>query len=124
MFAITNNDGVMTTTTRPEDFSSNLVSAVRAEMGRRGKTIQELTEALGLSRPTVSGRLNGHTPFTAKELDEVARFLGITAYDLIASAELGSRFAVRADTSDVSAFVPPVDPFAQPARSSRRKAGA
>lgn len=104
-----------------DTFSADIVSAVRAEMGRRGKKVQDLVVALGLSRPTVSSRLNGHTPFTAKELDQVAKFLGISAYDLIESAELGARFNGPSQDSQAAVFEPPADPWAQPSRSKRAR---
>lgn len=102
-------------------FSSSIVSAVRAEMGRQGKKLNELVAPLGLSWPTISSRLNGHTEFTMSELDKVASFLGINAYDLIDSAALGERFA---DKTVVAEALPaaPRDVFAQPARSKTRRA--
>lgn len=119
MSVITDNHGGMPANT--DTFSEEIVLAVRAEMGRKGKKIHELVTALGLSRPTVSSRLNGHTPFTAEELDKVARFLGISAYDLIASAELGSGFRQRSTENEAAAFETPQDPWAQPARSRAKR---
>lgn len=89
-------------------------------MGRQGKKLNELVAPLGLSWPTVSGRLNGHTSFTADELDKIARFLGITTYDLIDSAALGKRFAAENTSPEVARITPPQDDWAQPARSKRR----
>lgn len=103
-----------------DTFSSSIASAVRAELGRQGKKLTDLTSPLGLSRPTVSGRLNGHTPFTADELDKIASFLGLTAYDLIDSAALGRRFAEANPTPEVARITPPQDAWAQPSRSKRR----
>jgi transcriptional regulator with XRE-family HTH domain len=103
-----------------DTFSTSIAAAVRAEMGRQGKKFKELVAPLGLSYPTVSGRLNGHTPFTAAELDKVARFLGITAYDLIDSAALGGRFSESTKSSEVVRITPPQDDWAQPSRSKRR----
>ena len=103
-----------------DTFSASIASAVRAELGRQGKKLTELTVPLGLSRPTIAGRLNGHTPFTADELDRVAQFLGITAYDLIDSAALGRRFSESTQTPGAARITPPQDAWAQPARSKRR----
>lgn len=114
------NNEVMPAT--KDTFSTSIASAVRAELGRQSKKLTDLTEPLGLSRPTISGRLNGHTPFTADELSKVAEFLGITAYDLIDSAALGRRFAENNPTPEVERITPPRDVFAQPARSKKRKA--
>ena len=105
-----------------DTFSASIAAAVLAELGRQGKKRTDLTIPLGLSRPTVSGRLNGHTPFTADELDKVASFLGITAYDLIDSAALGRRFAESNPSPEASSFTPPQDAWAQPSRSRSRRA--
>lgn len=104
-----------------DTFSTSIVSAVRAEMGRQGKKLNELVAPLGLSWPTISGRLNGHTPFTSEELEQVATFLGITVYDLIDSAALGKRFADANPMQDeVARITPPQDAWGQPSRSKRR----
>lgn len=105
----------MTEIADTEDFVSSIAGAVRAELGRQGKRRSELAAVLGLSRPTVYGRLNGRTPFTSQELDQVARFLNISAYDLIQSAEMSSRFTATSAAPDPVAR----DPFAQPARAKR-----
>lgn len=112
-----NNEDMPETT---DSFSASIAQAVRAELGRQGRKLNELVPPLGLTWPTVSGRLNGHTPFTADELDKVATFLGITAYDLIDSAALGRRFSENNPTPEVARITPPKDVWAQPARSKRR----
>lgn len=99
-----------------DTFSNSIAAAVRAELGRQKKQFKELVAPLGLSYPTVSGRLNGHTPFTADELDRIAGFLGITVYDLIDSAERASRNI----NPEVARITPPQDAWAQPSRSKRR----
>jgi hypothetical protein len=104
-----------------DTFSTSIAQAVRAELGRQGRKLNALVAPLGLSWPTVSSRLNGHTPFTADELDRIASFLGITAYDLIDSAALGRRFNESMPTPDVARITPTQeDDWAQPARSKRR----
>lgn len=110
----------MNMTETADTFSASIASAVRAELGRQGKRLNELVAPLGLSWPTVSGRLNGHTPFTADELDKAARFLGLTAYDLIDSAALGRRFSESESGPEVARITPPQDDWAQPARSKKR----
>lgn len=113
------NTGNMPAT--PDTFSTSIVNAVRAELGRQGRKLNELTTPLGLSWPTVSGRLNGHTPFTADELDRVAEFLGITVYDLIDSAALAERFGTNQPRPEAARITPPrEDVWAQPARAKRR----
>lgn len=113
-----NNEDMPTNDT----FSTSIAQAVRAELGRQGRKLNALVAPLGLSWPTVSSRLNGRTPFTADELDRIASFLGITAYDLIDSAALGRRFNESSPSPDeVARITPPQeDDWAQPARSKRR----
>lgn len=99
-----------------DTFTAGLAGAVRAEMGRRKLPLHKLKEPLGLSWPTISGRLNGHTPFTSDEIDSIATFLGMSAYELISSAD-PRRTAVATD-----APVWPVhDAWEQPARSTARR---
>lgn len=106
-----------------DTFSASIAAAVLAELGRQGKKRTDLTTPLGLSRPTISGRLNGHTPFTADELDKVASFLGITAFDLIDSAALGRRFSDSDPARETVRITPPQqDAWAQPSRARARRA--
>ncbi|MBE1538372.1 helix-turn-helix domain-containing protein [Micrococcus yunnanensis] len=44
----------------------------------------DLGEALGLSRASVSARMNGHRDFSFSELETVADFLGVPMRDLFA----------------------------------------
>lgn len=115
----------MTANAATESFSSDLAAAVRAEFGRQGKRALELTRVLDMTPPTAYGRFNGRTPFTAEELDKVAMFLDLSAYDLIASAELASRFqGSRQAASDAApALEASTDSMAQPERSKRRRKG-
>ena len=46
------------------------------------KSMGDLGEALGLSRASVSARMNGHRDFTFTELEVVADFLGLSMRDL------------------------------------------
>lgn len=106
-----------------DTFASSIASAVRAELERKGKRRSDLIAVLDMSRPTISGRLNGHTPFTADELDKVATFLGITAYDLIDSAALGRRFAESDPATEAARITAPQqDAWAQPSRARARRA--
>lgn len=108
----------MTTDTDRDPTTQSVASAVRAELSRQGKSKTSIAAVIGVSRPTVYSRLNGDTPFTTRELGQVAQFLGITTYDLMASAEMGDRFAVPGASVPVSEARQ--DPFAQPARSRKR----
>ena len=99
-----------------------MASAVRAEIARVGRRRYELADVLGLSRPTVAGRLSGAYEFKRAELEKVAAFIGITLRDLIESAEMGERFANPTPG-------PGPEPesarelWAQPARSLNRRSG-
>lgn len=101
------------------DYQQSIAAAVRAEFGRRGINRTQLGQVIGRSRPTAAGRWHGTTPYAADELDKVARFLGITPYDLNESAELGNRFGES--TPSARAAVTPQDPWAQPTRSRSTK---
>lgn len=106
-----------------DTYSVSIANAVRAEMERRKKKFYELCEPLNLSWPTVSGRLNGHKPFTLDEIEAAADFLGITVEDLHKSARLGDDATVRdAGASEALRITPPHDAWAQPSRSKRRSA--
>lgn len=114
--ANTDNTGGMSANT--DTFTAGLAGAVRAEMGRRKLPLHKLKEPLGLSWPTISGRLNGHTPFTSDEIDSIATFLGMSAYELISSADPRR----SAQPADESVWVAPVrDVWEQPARSKARR---
>lgn len=56
---------------------ASLQASIRAEMARRGRTQRDLGALLGMSQPTVSGRMTGRTDFTITELRAVARWLGV-----------------------------------------------
>ncbi|CAN7219974.1 helix-turn-helix transcriptional regulator [Microbacterium foliorum] len=102
------------------DFKDAVAGAVRAELARANRKPADLADALGVSRPTVAGRLSGAYPFTIPELDKVAALLGLTTQDIMLSAALTERFG----TSRVDAITPLEKPrqdaWAQPARSRQR----
>lgn len=106
-----------------DTYSPSIVNAVRAEMGRQKKKLNELVAPLGLSWPTVSGRLNGHKPFTLDEIAKIADFLGITVEDIHESARLGGRIAESQPHAEAARITPPQrDIWAQPSRSRSRRA--
>lgn len=112
-----NADDALGMSSNADTFTGEISSAVRAEMGRRKLPLYKLTEPLGLTWPTVSGRLNGHTPFTSDELDAVAKFLGMSTYELISSAN-----PRRTTPAEEPAPVAPIrDPWEQPVRSKARR---
>lgn len=72
---------------------------IRAQMGARGWTVTALAEAVGLKRPYLSQRLNGHAEFKTGELASIGAVLGVPAWELMrrAEAELGRALADGAD---------------------------
>lgn len=101
------------------DYQQSIAAAVRAEFGRRGYKLTDLSQVIERSRPTAAGRWHGQSPYVADEIDKVATFLGITPYDLNESAALGQRFA--AGPHEVARITPPRDIWEQPARSRARR---
>lgn len=101
----------------------SVASAVRAELSRQDKPKTAIAAVIGTSRPTAYGRLRGDTPFTTKELGLVAEFLGMTTYDLMASAQMGDRFADGSPANEAARITPPRhDAWAQPSRAKARRA--
>lgn len=103
-----------------KDFQSAVAGAVRAELARANRRPFELANFLGVSRPTVAGRLAGEQSFTVAEVDKVASFLGITAQDIMLSAALPARFGGTRADSVVPLMAPERDDWAQPPRSRQR----
>lgn len=58
-----------------------VASSVRAEMGRQGKTQQQVSALANMSQQTLSRRLrvDEPTPFDVEELERVAHALGVPA---------------------------------------------
>ena len=50
---------------------------VRAEMSRKGIILEDLAEALGVTVPTVSQKLNGKYPITLNEAKVIKKRLGV-----------------------------------------------
>lgn len=55
---------------------------IRAELAAQGKSINELSDFLQLSRTNLNLRLVGKTAWKYDELIEVAQFLGLDIYGL------------------------------------------
>lgn len=98
-----------------------LARAVRAELARAGRGPKDLVEALGLSRPTVMGRLSGTYPFKQGELSNVAKLLGIRVEDILRSSQLGLSFNAERQPE---VKMPERDTWAQPPGSRRRRKSA
>lgn len=60
---------------------------IRAQMEARGWTVTALAEAVGLKRPYLSQRLNGHAEFKTGELASIGAVLGVPAWELMRRAE-------------------------------------
>jgi hypothetical protein len=103
------------------DFQEAVAGAVRAEMARAKKKPVELAAALGVSRPTATGRLSGAYAFTIPELDKVAAFLGLTTQDIMLSAALTERFGADRTDEITPRTLPKRDVWAQPPGSFRRR---
>lgn len=65
----------------------SLLTEIKVEMVRAGKTVSDLATALNVARPTISKKLNGHTEFTYGEVAKVAEVLNISASELVRRAE-------------------------------------
>ncbi len=99
-------------------YRTALADAVRAEFSRRGIHRTELAAVIGKSRPTAYNRLKGVTPFDSDEIDKIAAFLGMTAYELNTLAEQGARF-VRETPTELVVETAERDPWAKPERAKR-----
>lgn len=73
---------------------------IRAQMGARGWTVTALAEAVGLKRPYLSQRLNGHAEFKTGELASIGAVLGVPAWELMRRAERTAALAAPDDSSD------------------------
>ncbi|WP_136044232.1 helix-turn-helix domain-containing protein [Microbacterium sp. K41] len=102
------------------DFSDLVAGAVRAELARAKKKPADLADVLGLSRPTIYGRISGAYPFTTAELEQVASFIGITAQDIMLSAALPESFGGGRLSEVAPLSAGRVEAWAQPPGSSRR----
>lgn len=101
---------------------SAIAGAVRAEFARRNIDRWRLSEVIGVSRPTASGRLSGAYPFSAVQLEKVAAFLGMSVGDLYALAVHGARFTDHGEeAASIPSSRPRVDLWEQPARARRRR---
>ena len=58
-------------------------AAVRSNLARTPITITQAAWALGISRSTLSRKVNGHTPFKAEEIRTLANLMGIQPAELL-----------------------------------------
>ncbi len=98
-----------------------IAGAVRAEFARRNIDRWQLTEVIGVSRPTAYGRFSGAYPFSAVQLEKVAASLGMGVGDLYALAGHGDTFMLGGEGVVATAtLIPRSDAWEQPARARRR----
>ena len=58
-------------------------AAVRSNLARTYTTITEAAWELGISRSTLSRKVNGHTPFKSEEIRILAGLMGIHPVELL-----------------------------------------
>ena len=58
-------------------------AAVRSNLARTYTSITEAATELGISRSTLSRKVNGHTPFKAEEIRTLAGLMGIQPAELL-----------------------------------------
>lgn len=84
-------------------FSKKLNQELRAWMGRRGMTIQDLEEAAEVSRNRISLTLYKlDSPLNTNELDRICKALGVEPSIVVRDAEKALRAEQAAETSSMS----------------------
>ena len=84
-------------------FSKKLNQELRAWMGRRGMTIQDLEEAAEVSRNRISLTLYKlDSPVNTNELNRICQALGVEPSTVVRDAEKALRAEQAAETSPVS----------------------
>lgn len=58
-------------------------AAVRSNLARTYTTITQAATELGVSRSTLSRKVNGHTPFKSEEIRTLANLMGIQPAELL-----------------------------------------
>ena len=66
-----------------------IAEEIRVLMARRRITQGDLAELLGVSRPTLSSRMNGRVPWTVDELEALANYFDMPITALIAPQDKG-----------------------------------
>jgi len=74
--------------TRYSRLDELVATEVRSDISqRRDLSLKGIAENLGIRRATLSGRVNGHAPFSPSLLGAVAGELDTTASEIVARAE-------------------------------------
>ncbi|MDT3331383.1 hypothetical protein Q9S78_11960 [Microbacterium sp. KSW-18] len=100
--------------------TEGIAASVRAELARGGHAKVELIEVLGISAPTLYGKVNGKYAFSLDELAAAAAFLNTTSLELMEAAVRydAKRGAAEGVLDPRAAWH--IDPWEQPARARRR----
>lgn len=61
--------------------------AIRAELGWQGKSAAQLSREIHLNETQLSNRITGKTDFASGELLQIAKALGVPAWELMRRAE-------------------------------------
>lgn len=67
--------------------SLDMAAELRAERARKGMTLDDLADALGTTKDTVSRKTRGTTPLTWEDVERFAAALGTTPSALVLDAE-------------------------------------
>ncbi len=73
--------------TQPSTLADSVAAEVRAQLARRQLTGMALATAIGKSDMYVSRRLRGEVPFDLIDVEQAARFLGVTVAELMPAPE-------------------------------------
>jgi plasmid maintenance system antidote protein VapI len=65
------------------NLNMTVAATVRALARGRGLRTVDVQEAIGVSHGTINNRLNAKTPWTAEEVDTLARLFDVTVRDLL-----------------------------------------
>lgn len=62
-----------------------VAAAVRQAIRTSGRTLGSVSTAAGIPRNTLNRRLAGNSPFTVRELDNIASFLGVPVEQFVSA---------------------------------------
>lgn len=65
-------------------YTERVAAAVAAAIAAAGITYQATAKGTGIPQATLHRKLNEHVPFNARELEQIARYLGIEVETLAA----------------------------------------
>lgn len=74
----------------PATYPQKVASEVRASIARAGVTAQDVANATGISKATLSRKLTGQTPFNTLELGRIGQFLSVDPASFLPSLAVAS----------------------------------